>query len=110
MKEEQINSCPEFPFWGASYPDACCIDGKLFDLDRCDDEGNLYQPGDDVPCPFCQTEDFIECDVFNKADLICEELMEDDSVEEYDLHFEEAREKAREWYLNWIKLMKEKYG
>ena len=45
MKEEQINSCPEFPFWGAKYPDVCCIDGKLFNLGRCDDEGNLYQPG-----------------------------------------------------------------
>lgn len=25
---ENKNSCPEFPFWGASYPDARCVNGK----------------------------------------------------------------------------------
>lgn len=35
------NLCPEFPFWGASYPDACCVNGKLQDLDYCDENGNL---------------------------------------------------------------------
>ena len=58
MKE--ANSCPEFPFFGAKYPDACCVDGRLFDLDECDDKGNLYEPSDYWPCPFCRTEAFIK--------------------------------------------------
>lgn len=29
----KTNPCPEFPFFGATYPDATCIDGKLFDLE-----------------------------------------------------------------------------
>jgi len=102
--------CPEFPYWGAKYPDARCVNGKLYDLDRCDENGNLYEPMDDIPCPFCQPEEFIECDPFNKADSICEELMEDDSAEQYDIHIDEAKAKAREWYLNWIKEMKVKYA
>lgn len=28
-----INSCPEFPYFGAPYPDAICVDGYLHDLD-----------------------------------------------------------------------------
>lgn len=39
-KNEEV--CPEFPFWGASYPDACCVNGVLQDLDYCDENGNLY--------------------------------------------------------------------
>lgn len=57
---EQVQQCPEFPFFGAKYPDARCIDGQLYDLDKCDGEGNLYVPGDYWPCPFCQTEAFIK--------------------------------------------------
>lgn len=102
--------CPEFPYWGATYPDARCVNGKLYDLDRCDENGNLYEPMDDIPCPFCQPEEFIECDPFNKADNICEKLMEDDSAEQYDIHIDEAKAKAREWYLNWIKEMRVKYA
>lgn len=26
-KNEEV--CPEFPFWGASYPDACCVNGNI---------------------------------------------------------------------------------
>lgn len=50
--------CPEFPYFGARYPDACCIDGYLWDLDKYDD-GQLYGGGEE-PCPFCNTEFFIE--------------------------------------------------
>lgn len=57
---KNINGCPEFPFFGASYPDATCIDGKLYDLDKCDGNGMLYEQGDDFPCPFCKTEEFIK--------------------------------------------------
>ena len=108
--ETNINPCPEFPYWGASYPDACCINGKLYDLDRCDENGNLYEPDENIPCPFCQTEDFIELDPFCKEDEICDELAEDDSLEQYAIHIEEAKQKAREWYLNWIKGIKERYA
>jgi hypothetical protein len=50
--------CPEFPHFGARYPDARCIDGYLWDLDKCDGD-QLYGGGND-PCPFCNTEAFIE--------------------------------------------------
>lgn len=39
--------------FGAHYPDSVCIDGRLFDADRCDDEGNLYEPMDWIACPQC---------------------------------------------------------
>lgn len=52
-------TCPEIPFFGASYPDATCIDGELWDLDACD-EGGLYSSGDNPPCPFCRTLDFLD--------------------------------------------------
>ena len=38
---KQNKQCPEFPFFGASYPDARCIDGYLFDLDKCDENGKI---------------------------------------------------------------------
>ena len=36
----ETNKCPEFPFFGATYPDATCIDGKLFDLDSYEEDGS----------------------------------------------------------------------
>ena len=36
--EEKIKQCPEFPFFGALYPDARCCDGYLWDLDSYDSE------------------------------------------------------------------------
>ncbi|WP_139366134.1 hypothetical protein [Elizabethkingia meningoseptica] len=56
--KETKNQCPEFPHFGASYPDATCIDGYLWDLDKCDENG-LYGGGDD-PCPFCNKDEYIE--------------------------------------------------
>lgn len=96
---ENNKPCPQFPYWGAHYPDACCVDGKLYDLDRCDENGNLYEPIDDIPCPFCQTEEFIECDPFGKEDEFYEGIEDE----------EKAKEKAREWYLEWIEELKVKY-
>jgi hypothetical protein len=59
MEESKvINQCPEFPHFGARYPDACCIDGYLWDLDSYED-GMLYNGGDD-PCPFCNTDAYLE--------------------------------------------------
>lgn len=59
IKKASNNSkgCGEFPYFGASYPDATCIDSALWDLDKGDDEG-LYGGGE-IPCPFCNTKEFI---------------------------------------------------
>lgn len=46
--------------FGASYPDSMCIDGRLWDADYCDSNGNLYDREDDVPCPMCRREDAIK--------------------------------------------------
>jgi len=43
------------PFFGATYPDACCIDGYLWDLDSCDEPGGELCIGGDIPCPACNT-------------------------------------------------------
>lgn len=48
--------CPEFPHFGARYPDARCIDGELWDLDSC--EGDMLTSGGEVPCPFCNTNEY----------------------------------------------------
>lgn len=84
MKTESIkNDCPEFPYFGASYPDATCIDGYLWDLDKCED-GMLYGGGEE-PCPFCNTETFIE------------------------QHLDEGYGYTREVLLEYIKNLREKY-
>lgn len=41
------------PYFGASYPDGCCIDGYLWDLDSCDSPGGPLSSGGDDPCPVC---------------------------------------------------------
>ena len=46
--------------FGARYPDSVCIEGRLFDADNCDENGNLYDRDDDVPCPMCRREDAIK--------------------------------------------------
>lgn len=90
--EEKIKQCPEFPFFGASYPDAICCDGYLWDLDSYDSEVGGLTIGGDVPCPFCKTEEFIEHDPFSKEDEFYEGIEDE----------EKAKEKAREWYLSYI--------
>jgi hypothetical protein len=40
--------------FGARYPDSVCIKGRLFDADDCDNNGNLYDRGEDIPCPMCR--------------------------------------------------------
>ena len=59
----ETNKCPEFPFFGATYPDATCIDGKLFDLDSCEEDG--LTSGGDYSCPFCKRDEFIEEQIEN---------------------------------------------
>lgn len=59
MKEKQDDKqCPEFPYFGAKYPDARCIDGFLWDLDWCED--GMLTKGGEAPCPFCNREAYIE--------------------------------------------------
>jgi hypothetical protein len=86
-------------FFGASYPDARCINGYLWDLDKCNENGELYGEGD-IPCPFCKTEEFIEHDPFSKEDEFYEGIEDE----------EKAKEKAREWYLSYINKLRERYG
>lgn len=57
-QNEQRPPCPEFPHFGAHYPDATCIKGYLWDLDKYEN-GQLYGGGDD-PCPFCNEKEYIE--------------------------------------------------
>lgn len=107
--DENKKPCPQFPFWGAKYPDACCVNGELYDLDRCDENGNLYEPIDYVPCPFCQTQDFIESDPFGLVDQICEEMEENGNVITDSME-QRARQRARWAYLGWIEEIRETYG
>ena len=39
--------------FGAAYPDSQCFGGRLYDMDNCDDSGNVYEPTDYIPCPMC---------------------------------------------------------
>lgn len=48
------------PYFGASYPDACCIDGYLWDLDSCHVPGGPLHKGGDDPCPQCNHEAWLE--------------------------------------------------
>lgn len=59
-----------YEFGAGGYPDSVCIDGKLFDADKCDDDGNLYDMGYDIPCPICRPNDSIEhwFDSFNDGE------------------------------------------
>lgn len=43
-----------YEFGAGRYPDSVCIDGRLFDADNCDDDGNLYDNEEDIPCPMCR--------------------------------------------------------
>lgn len=46
--------------FGAPYPDSVCIDGRLFDADDCDGNGNLYDNEEDIPCPMCRRADAVK--------------------------------------------------
>lgn len=52
----------EFPYFGANYPDAHCIDGYLWDMDSGEstEDGVVYTSGGDEPCPFCNEEEWLE--------------------------------------------------
>ena len=50
----------EFPHFGASYPDARCCDGYLYDMDSWDESLGGFTIGGDDPCPVCNTEKWLE--------------------------------------------------
>lgn len=56
--ETENNACPEIRMFGATYPDAICIDGYLWDMDSY--ENGLYTQGGEIPCPNCNKEEFAE--------------------------------------------------
>lgn len=45
--------------FGGSYIDSICIDGYLWDLDSCDEPGGGLTKGGDLPCPRCNTGEFL---------------------------------------------------
>ena len=67
----------EFPYFGASYPDAHCIDGYLWDMDSVEDIGGeqCFTIGGNEPCPFCNTDEWLE-DVVGMAFDTKEEALE----------------------------------
>ena len=73
----------EFPHFGASYPDAVCIDGYLYDLDS-GGPGEALSSGDD-PCPVCNTDEWLE------------RVMENEEFE------------TEETALKYVEMLKEKY-
>jgi len=58
MEESKKKQCGEFPHFGATYPDATCVDGYLWDMDSY--ENGYYTSGGDHPCPFCKTDDYVQ--------------------------------------------------
>lgn len=46
--------------FGASYPDSQCFGGRLYDMDNCDGDGNLYEPIEYIPCPMCHPKKYVE--------------------------------------------------
>lgn len=45
--------------FGAWYDDGGCIDGYLWDLDSCDAPGGWLTSGGDIPCPCCNTREYV---------------------------------------------------
>lgn len=46
--------------FGASYVDAQCFKGYLWDEDSCDEPGGPLRNGGDIPCPQCNREEYEE--------------------------------------------------
>lgn len=94
MESDKVKQqCPEFPFFGARYPDATCIDGFLWDLDHVGDDGLLYGGGEE-PCPFCNTESYIEShwDEYMNEEFDYDEATSDMIHESEEIARQECRE------------------
>lgn len=48
-----------YEFGAGRYPDSICVDGQLYDADDCDNDHNLYEPTDYIPCPMCRPKEAI---------------------------------------------------
>lgn len=53
--------------FGANYLDSTCIDGYLWDWDSCDEPGGALQNGGDIPCPRCNTCEYLDYQDFNPS-------------------------------------------
>lgn len=42
-----------YEFGAGRYPDSQCFGGRLYDMDNCDGQGMIYEPGEYFPCPMC---------------------------------------------------------
>lgn len=103
-QEEQKLGCDYTGYdFGAGYIDSCCFDGYLWDMDDCDDNGNLYEPSELKPCPKCNHDEWLD---------ECEDEIEDmgfnafcDGIHEYVhklIRFEQPQdlEKVKAWWQN----------
>lgn len=49
-----------YEFGAGTYPDSVCIEGRLYDADNCDSNGNLYEPMEWKDCPICKPKEAIQ--------------------------------------------------
>ena len=49
-----------FEFGAGSYPDSLCCGGRLYDTDNRSNDGTLFDPMEDLPCPMCRRQDAVE--------------------------------------------------
>ena len=94
QSEKETNKCPEFPFFGATYPDATCIDGKLFDLDSYEEDG--LTSGGHYSCPFWKRDEFIEEQV--ERGLLIEEVKS--FIKYLDENYNSKNQK-NDWKIKW---------
>lgn len=91
------------PYFGASYPDACCIGGYLWDLDSCHEPGGPLHSGGEVPCPQCNHEAWLERfddELGNQGYIAAEKGQPREYKHQKVRHEQPADEsKMREWWL-----------
>lgn len=58
-----------YEFGAGTYPDSICIDGRLFDADNCDGDGNIYENEEDIPCPICRPTEAVQWWVDQSSDF-----------------------------------------
>jgi hypothetical protein len=65
---EQKKICPEISMFGATYPDATCIDGYLWDMDSYEEDAGGFTQGGEIPCPNCNKAEYdkYEFDLFDE--------------------------------------------
>lgn len=91
------------PYFGATYPDACCIDGYLWDLDSCDEPGGDLHVGGDVPCPQCNHAGWIDSfeDELNEQGYTAAEKHQPREYKHVKVRHEQPEDEAkmRGWWL-----------